>query len=95
MAKEPIQAPREKTEQPDAGETRKDQKGFQLPMEFDARLVNQEFDRLHSRLNALLVEAAALTDLDEGGAVSNADICTRINALAEIMRQASLLRRSE
>lgn len=108
MAKAPILAQRNKTLQPDVAETVKNQKSYELPAEYDqtaARLINQEFDRIHERINLVVVEAAALADLSEayvaGDLGSAANIATainttnaRINALTEIMRNSGLLRRS-
>lgn len=105
MAKEAILPSRTLTAQPDANASRKDQKGYQLPEEYDAQVANQEFDRLHERVNKIVVEAAALADLSTayaGGDLATAsDVATalnatnaRINALAEILRDSGLLRRS-
>lgn len=97
MAKEPIVAPREKTEQPNINETKKDQKAHQLPEEYVARLVNQEFDRIHERINQIVVEY-----LDSGEVVEDllstatlAEVITRVNLQNEIMRNAGLLRRTK
>jgi hypothetical protein len=94
MAKTPLVAARTPVSLPAANDTRKDQKGYQLPDEYNAQLVNQEFDRVHERLNKLAVEGAHLTDLVTDGTATNAEICTQLNALAELLRQSGLLRRS-
>lgn len=80
--------------QPDPQSTGKDQKGFQLSSTYNAQEVNSEFDRVHKRINDILAEGAALPDLATAGSTANADICTRINALAALMRQAGLLKSS-
>lgn len=97
MPKEPLVAPREKTEQPNVNETRKDQKAHQLPEEYEARLVNQEFDRIHERINQIVVEK-----LDGGEVIEDlpptatlAEVITRSNLQNEIMRNAGLLRRTK
>lgn len=93
MAKEPIIAARAKTPQPDANSTRKDQKGYRLPDEYDPVATNAELDRLHERLNKIVVEAEALADLDPSTATTS-EIATRLNAYGEILRSSGLLRRT-
>jgi len=97
MAKENLVPSREKTAQPNAGETRKDQKAYQMPEEYSSQAVNQEFDRVHERINKLAVEQL------EGGEVIEdllstatlAEVITRVNLQSEIMRNAGLLRRTK
>lgn len=93
MAKEPILPSRTRTEQTDVSNTRKDQKNYQLPEEYNAQLSNQELDRIHERINKIVVEAEALADLDSATATA-ADCATRLNAFGEILRNSGLLRRS-
>ena len=94
MASTPITPARTKIAQPDANSTRKSQKAYQVSDEFNAKEVNDEFDRIHERINQLVVESAALDDLPEDGTATNAQICTRINALYAVMRQAGLFRQA-
>lgn len=97
MAKEPIVPAREVTAQPNAGETRKDHKAYQLPDEYNARLVNQALDHIHERINALVRER-----LDGGEVIEDlpvtatlAEVIARSNLHSEIMREAGLLRRTK
>lgn len=97
MAKENLVPSREKTAQANLNETRKDQKAFQMPEEYSAQAVNQEFDRVHARINALAQEA-----LDSGEVIEDlpatatlAEVITRSNLQSEIMRNAGLLRRTK
>lgn len=92
MSRDPLIANRTATSTPQAGTTRKDQKGYQLPDEYSAQLVNQEFDRLHQRINLIVIEAAALADLDTATATT-AQCAARLNAFGEILRNSGLLRR--
>lgn len=97
-----------KTEQPNPGETRKDQKGYQLPEEYIARLVNAEFDRLHERINKITVEAldgaeviADLAALDSAATLAQTrtyiidTLTPRLNLIAEILRDMGGLRRTK
>ncbi len=101
MAKENIMPSRLKTLQPQASETRKDQKGYQLPEEYSAQLTNQELDRLHQRINDLVTESTdsgvIIEDLVATGVAltDSAAAITRLNLLSEIMRTAGLLRRTK
>jgi len=94
MAKETILPARTLTSQPDANSTRKDQKGYQLPEEYDAQITNQEFDRLHERINKIVAEAAAISDVATGGSATAAANATAINSILALLRDSGLLRRS-
>lgn len=96
MAKEPIIAATSKTLQPNPGETRKDQKGYQLPEEYNAQMTNQEFDRVHSRINAIVQEDTSAGEpiANLAGAATLAEVITQVNLLAETLRKAGLLRRT-
>ena len=105
MASTPITPARTKTAQLDANSTRKSQKAYQVSDEFNAKEVNDEFDRIHERINQLVVESAALDDLtttyvagDMGTAAAIAAALnttnSRINALYAVMRQAGLFRQA-
>lgn len=97
MPKDPIQAPRSKTAQPNANETRKDQKAYQMPEEYSAQAVNNEFDRVHERINALVTETLESGEVVEDLALTAtlAEVIERVNLFAEIMRNAGLLRRTK
>ncbi len=99
---EPLLPSRTRTAQPDPSTTRKDQKGYQLDDEYNALQVNQEFDRIHERINAIAVGAAALPDLTiilTGSTLPQAVTAlqaaqARINAFGAILRQSGLLKSS-
>lgn len=101
MPKEPLIAPRTKTEQPNPNETRKDQKHFQMPEQYSSEAVNKGLDEIHDRINKLATEALqsgeVLEDLVITGvaATDAAAAITRINVLQEILRNAGLLRRTK
>jgi hypothetical protein len=78
--------------QPDRNFTKKGQKRFRLPAEYDPEPINSELDYLHERVNQVVYEATALTDLDSGETLANT--IARVNALTEILRQAGLLKSS-
>lgn len=92
MASTPLIAATAPLTQPTPGITRKDQKGFQLGQAYSAQEINAEFDRLHRRINDLVVEDPAQTDLKTDGTETNANICLRINAIMAAMRKAHLLK---
>ena len=91
MAKTSIDIPRTKTPQPSVGTTRKAQKRYQQPIEYDARTINSELDFVHERINAIIVEDPSISDLESTATLS--DVITRVNLLTEIIRKAALLRR--
>jgi hypothetical protein len=93
MASEPLVATRTATAQPAPATTKKSQKAYQLTDPIVALQVNQEFDRLHERINAIVTEATALADLDSATATA-ADCATRLNAFGAILRQSGLLKSS-
>lgn len=97
MPKEPLVAPRTKTEQPNAAETRKDQKHFQMPEEYDSLSVNKALDEIHERINKLATEALSAGDVieDLAAAATLPVAVERINVLTEILRNAGLLRRTK
>lgn len=101
MAKEPIIASTTRIEQPNAAETRKDQKGFQLPEEYNARLVNQNFDQVHERINKIVTETLesgeVIEDLVTSGVVATdvTALIARVNLLSEILRDMGGLRRTK
>jgi len=55
-----------------------------------AEPINSELDYVHERLNNIVVEAAAITDLTSGATL--AETITRVNALTQILRNAGLLK---
>ena len=79
--------------QPDRNDTRKGQKRFRLPAAYDPEAINSELDYVHERINQVVYESVALADLDTATA-TNAQIATRVNEIAEILRQAGLLKSS-
>lgn len=90
MPRGPTVVPREAQAQPDGRSTKKSQKrGFQKE-EYDPRSINNELDYLHERLNLIVVESAALTDLS--GSATLANVITRVNELTAILRTAGLIR---
>lgn len=89
----PLVASRALTVQPDANATVKDQKRYQLPDDYNAQQTNQALDQVHERINKIVVEAAALADLDSATATA-AQCATRLNAFGEILRQSGLLKSS-
>lgn len=91
--RDPIVAPRAATAQPNQASTRKDQKRYQISDPPEAKEINDEFDRVHTRLNQIVVAAAALADLDPATATA-AQCATRLNELAEILRDSGLLLRA-
>lgn len=100
MAKEPIIASTTRTAQPNAGETKKDQKSYQITGEYDentARLINQEFDRLHERINKVVTESLSDGEVieDLAGTATLAEVITRVNLIAEIMRNSGGIRRTK
>lgn len=101
MAKLPLIASRTLTAQPNANETRKEQKAFQQPEEYDAQALNQALDRLHERVNKLATESLESGDVIEDltitgvAATDAAAAITRLNLFAEILRNAGLLRRTK
>lgn len=90
MAKGAISVGREPIAQPNRENSRKGQKRYRQGAEFDPTQINAEFDYIHERINQIVVESAALTDLS--GSATLSDVITRVNALAEILREAGLLR---
>ncbi len=78
--------------QPDIGSTRKGQKRLRQPAEYDPETINSELDYVHERINQVVYEATALTDLTSGATL--AETITRVNALAEILRQMGGLKTS-
>lgn len=102
MASTPLVAPRAATAQPDPSTTNKQQKGFQLDDDYNAQQVNQEFDRIHERINAIVTAAAALADLTTlatGATLPEAVTAiqaaqARLNAFGAILRQSGLLKSS-
>jgi len=97
MAKEAIVPARTKTAQINPNETKKDQKAYQMPEEYSAQAVNQELDRIHQRINQIVVEA-----LDSGEVLEDlpvtatlAEVIAQQNKQNEIMRNAGLLRRTK
>lgn len=97
MPREPLVAPRSKTEQPNASETRKDQKHFQMPEEYDSQSVNKALDEIHERINKLATESLSAGDVIEDlpGTATLAEVITRVNLHSEILRNAGLLRRTK
>lgn len=94
MAKEPLIPARAPTTVPVVGTTHKDQKGYQLDDEYNALQVNQEFDRLHKRINDILVEASALSDLATDGSETVDTISAKVNSILVLLRQSGLLKSS-
>ena len=94
MAKQSIIAARSAISQPNVASTNKDQKRFEQGSDYNPQQLNAELDYIHERINKIVVEASALADLATDGTSSNSEICTRINALTEILRNSGLLRRS-
>lgn len=90
MAKGGLDISRTKQTQPDPNATRKGQKRFAQGTEVSAEAVNNEFDYIHERINQVVVEAAALPDLALTETLANT--IARVNALAEILRSAGLLK---
>lgn len=94
MSRGPITVSREPVQQPAPASTSKDQKAYRVGAEVDPQALNAELDRLHARINRIVVEAEALADLDT--ATATAAICAaRLNAFGEILRDSGLLRRDE
>jgi len=91
MAKGVIEVARNAIVQPNRSTSRKSQKRQGLKEEYDGALVNNELDYVHERINLVVVEVAAVADLDP--AASTAEIVARINYLTETMRSAGLLKR--
>jgi hypothetical protein len=92
MAKGSFEVRTTPIDQPEIGSTRKGQKRLRQPADYDPETINSELDYVHERINQITYEAAALTDLS--GSATLADTITRVNALAEILRQAGLLKSS-
>lgn len=78
--------------QPNVGTTRKGQKRLRQPREYDPETINSELDYVHERINQIVYEATALTDLSSGATL--AQTITRVNELAEILRQMGGLKSS-
>lgn len=89
MATGSIEQRRTPIEQPNRKDTRKSQKGYIQPEEYSADALNRELDRLHERINQIVVETIALTDLDTATATT-AQIATQVNLISELLRQAGL-----
>jgi hypothetical protein len=92
MAKGAITVPREPIAQPEVGSTRKGQKRYRAGAEYDPLPLNAELDYVHERINQVVVESAALEDLESSATL--AETITRVNELAEILRSAGLLKSS-
>lgn len=92
MPKGPIVVTREPLAQPDATDTLKGQKSYSLTDVYDPMRINSELDRLHDRINGIVLEGAALEDLPASPTVEQ--LSERVNILTELCRSAGLLRRS-
>lgn len=90
MSKDPILPARVPLTQPGVANTNKDQKSFRAPEEYDARAINAELDKLHDRVNKIVVEDEALEDLPEDGTATNAEICIQLNKILETIRRSGL-----
>lgn len=91
MARGVITVPREPISQPVVSDTRKSQKRRALNAESDPQLINNELDYVHERLNMIVVEDPAITDLDSGATL--AEVITRLNLITQTLRSAGLLKR--
>lgn len=87
----PIVPRRTAITQPDVSNTRKSQKRRALLGEYNPQLINNELDYVHERLNMIVVEDAAIEDLDSGASLG--DVITRLNLITETLRSAGLLKR--
>ena len=96
MANTPLIAGTTPTAQPNRDTTAKSQKAFQLGPTYDAQAINAEFDRIHKRINQVIVEDAHLANLSPSGATlgdavaDNASIMTQLNALLSTLEKANL-----
>lgn len=78
--------------QPSAMDTKKSQKRYTQTEVYDPHSINTEFDYLHERLNQIVTEDPALADLASTATLAN--VIVRLNALADTLRKAGLLRSS-
>lgn len=93
---------RTSTAQPNTQKTKKDQKGFQLGPEYNAQEVNAEFDRLHKRVNDVVIENPVVNGAELSPATNNtlaggsttAQMIARINTLTALLEKAGLLKTS-
>ena len=92
MATGPISVGRTPITLPSRTDTRKSQKRGLQPAEYSPLLLNQELDYVHERLNLVVREDPALTDLS--GSATLSDVITRLNSITETLRNAGLLKRS-
>lgn len=90
MARGPIQVAREPITQPALESTFKAQKRFRQGPEYNPETINSEYDFLHERVNNILVESAAISDL--AGSATLGEVITRVNLLTQILREAGLLK---
>lgn len=90
MSRGPLSVSRTPISQPSSQSTKKGQKRFVAKDEYDASQINIELDYIHERLNQVILESAALTDLS--GSATLANVITRLNAITQILRDAGLIR---
>lgn len=88
MSRGPIQVTRTLTEQPDPNNTKKSQKRGYQPKEYDSRIINQELDYIHERLNGIQLESGPYTDLES--TATTAEIVERINLIVSLLTEAGI-----
>ena len=89
MSKGKITVTRVPVSQPDQDNTRTAQKRGYQPPEYDPRLINQELDYVHERLN-LIVGQEPISDL--ATTAVTADLIVTVNLILSALRQAGILR---
>lgn len=90
MSRGSITIPRTAQEQSNVSTTKKGQKRYVAKEEYDATQLNIELDYIHERLNQVILESSALTDL--AGSATLANVITRLNAITQILRDAGLIK---
>lgn len=78
--------------QPDISDTSKSQKRRAIDDDSSPQLINNELDYLHERINNIVIEAPALTDLAADAALP--EVIARVNELTQTLRASALLKQS-